>query len=54
VPVLVAVMVIALAIVAIVLATAPAKTQVTLREVVYSDVGRTAAALQELVAKNTK
>jgi hypothetical protein len=43
-----------LAIVAIVIATAPASTQITLRRVVYDDVGRAAAALQELVSKNTK
>jgi eukaryotic-like serine/threonine-protein kinase len=53
-PALVALLVVALAIVAVVIATSPTQTQITLRKVVYHDVGQTAAALQELVSKNTK
>jgi serine/threonine-protein kinase len=53
-PLLIGALVVALAVVAIVLATSPAQTQITLRRVVYNDVGRASAALQELVSKNTK
>jgi eukaryotic-like serine/threonine-protein kinase len=44
----------AVAIVAVVVTSAPAPTRVTLRNVVYSDVEQTSAALQELVRENTK
>jgi hypothetical protein len=47
-------LVLAGAIVAVALATAPAPTRVTLRHVVYSDVQRASSALRELVEKNTK
>jgi hypothetical protein len=46
--------VVALAVVAIVIASAPAPTRITLRNVVYSDVREASAALQDLVSKNTK
>ena len=42
------------AIVAAIIATAPATTRVVLRNVVYSDVQRTAGALKQLVSENTK
>ena len=45
---------IAAAIVAVVVVTAPETTKVKLREVVYSDVQQTSAALQKLVSENTK
>jgi serine/threonine-protein kinase len=45
---------IALAVIAVILVTAPATTKVKLREVVYSDVQQTSAALQKLVSENTK
>jgi len=51
---LIAVLAVILVIVAIVLATAPTSTKVTLRNVVYSDVQRSAAALQQLVSENTQ
>jgi serine/threonine-protein kinase len=38
----------------IVVVTAPAQTRVVLRNVVYSDVQRTASALKQLVSENTK
>jgi len=44
----------ALVIVAIVLITAPAPTKVSLRNVVYEDVGKASQALKQLVAENTK
>ncbi|MFI5005606.1 MAG: protein kinase [Solirubrobacterales bacterium] len=49
-----ALLLIAVAIVAIVVASAPTPTKITLRNVVYSDVERTSTALQELVRENTK
>jgi hypothetical protein len=42
------------AIVAVVIATAPAPTKVVLRNVVYSDVQQASSALKQLVAENTK
>jgi eukaryotic-like serine/threonine-protein kinase len=48
------VLLLAVAIVAYVVATAPAPTRVNLRNVVYTDVERTSTALQELVRENTK
>jgi hypothetical protein len=53
-PWLVGLLALALAIVAVVLITAPAPTRVVLRNVVYSDVERTAGALKQLVSENTK
>jgi len=45
----------ALVVVAVVIATAPSSsTQITLRNVVYKDVGKASAALQQLVSENTK
>jgi serine/threonine-protein kinase len=45
----------ALVAVAVVIATAPSSTtQITLRNVVYKDVGKASAALQQLVSENTK
>ena len=41
-------------VVAIIVATAPPTTKVTLREVTYNDVEETSAALQELVKQNIK
>ncbi len=49
-----AILVLAVAVVAAVVLTAPAPTKVTLRNVVYSDVQHTAAALQKLVSENTQ
>ncbi len=46
--------VLAVAIVAAVILTAPSSTKVVLRNVVYSDVQHTAAALQKLVSENTQ
>jgi len=51
---LVALLVLALAIVAIVLITAPAQTKVMLRNVVYPEVQKTSAELRQLVLENTK
>jgi serine/threonine protein kinase len=51
---LLAVLVIALAIAAVVLITAPAPTKVVLRNVVYSDVKQATAALTQLVEENTQ
>ena len=51
---LVVLLAIAAAIVAAIIATAPASTRVVLRNVVYSDVQRTASALKQLVSENTK
>jgi len=48
------VLVLAAAIVAAIVATAPGPTRVVLRNVVYSDVQRTASALKQLVSENTK
>jgi serine/threonine-protein kinase len=46
---------VALVAVAVVIATAPSSTtQITLRNVVYKDVGKASAALQQLVSENTK
>jgi hypothetical protein len=42
------------AIVVAIVLTAPAPTRVVLRNVVYSDLQRTASALKQLVAENTK
>jgi len=53
-PWLLGLLALALAIIAVVLLTAPAPTRVVLRNVVYSDVERTASALQQLVSENTK
>jgi eukaryotic-like serine/threonine-protein kinase len=44
----------ALAIIAVVLLTAPASTKVVLRNVVYRDVQQATSALKQLVAENTK
>jgi eukaryotic-like serine/threonine-protein kinase len=49
-----AILVLVVAVVAAVILTAPAPTKVTLRNVVYSDVQHTAAALQKLVSENTQ
>ena len=51
---LLALMAIALVIVAVVLLTTPAPTKIVLRNVVYQDVGKASAALQQLVSENTK
>jgi len=51
---LLALLVIVLAIVAIAIVSAPAPTKVTLRNVVYEDVGEASRALQQLVSQNTK
>ena len=51
---LLAILALALVVIAIVLISAPAPTQVTLRNVVYSNVQQASAALQELVSKNTQ
>jgi serine/threonine protein kinase len=48
------ILVLAVAVVAAVILTAPAPAKVVLRNVVYSDVQRTAAALQKLVSENTQ
>ena len=49
-----AILVLAVAIVAGVILTAPSPAKVMLRNVVYSDVQHTAAALQKLVSENTQ
>jgi eukaryotic-like serine/threonine-protein kinase len=49
-----ALLLIAVAIAALVLATAPPSTQIRLRNVVYEDVHKSAAELRALVAENTK
>jgi eukaryotic-like serine/threonine-protein kinase len=49
-----ALLLLTVAIVAVILATAPAPTKVRLREVVYHDVEQSSAALQQLVSENTK
>jgi beta-lactam-binding protein with PASTA domain len=51
---LLTILVLAVAIAAIVVVTAPSQTKVVLRNVVYSDVQHASQALQELVSKNTK
>jgi serine/threonine protein kinase len=51
---LLALLALALVIVAVVLITAPAPTRIVLRNVVYEDVGKASAALQQLVSENTK
>jgi eukaryotic-like serine/threonine-protein kinase len=51
---LLALLALALVVVAIVVITAPATTQVRLRNVVYSDVQQAASALKQLVSENTK
>ena len=45
---------IAAAIIAIILVSSPASTQVRLRQVVYSEVQQAAAALKQLVSENTQ
>ena len=52
--VLAGLLVLAGAVVAVVLLTAPAPTRIALRNVVYSDVHQTSSALQQLVSENTK
>src|SRR5438270_3287841 len=52
--ILLALLALALVIVAVVLITAPSSTKVVLRNVVYSDVQRATAALQQLVSENTQ
>ena len=47
-----AVLAVALVIVAVVVATAPAPTKIVLRNVVYEDVGKASAALEQLVSEN--
>ncbi len=49
-----ALLALAVAIVAIVILTAPAPAKVVLRNVVYSDVQKTSAALKQLVSENTQ
>jgi eukaryotic-like serine/threonine-protein kinase len=49
-----ALLVLAVVIVAVVLATAPTQTKVVLRNVVYSDVQQAGSALKQLVSENTK
>lgn len=49
-----ALLALALAIVAVVVLTAPTPTKVVLRNVVYSDVQKTSAALKQLVSENTQ
>jgi serine/threonine protein kinase len=49
-----ALLVLAVVIVAVVLATAPSQTKVVLRNVVYSDVQQAGSALKQLVSENTK
>ncbi|HEY4895384.1 MAG TPA: protein kinase [Solirubrobacteraceae bacterium] len=49
-----ALLALALVIVAVVLITAPAPTKVTLRNVVYQDVGQATSALKQLVSENTQ
>jgi beta-lactam-binding protein with PASTA domain len=49
-----ALLVIAVAAVAIVLATTPAPTRVVLRNVVYRDVHQASAALRQLISENTQ
>jgi hypothetical protein len=44
----------ALAIIAVVLITAPSPTRVTLRNVVYHDVQQASSALKQLVSENEK
>jgi eukaryotic-like serine/threonine-protein kinase len=51
---LVVALALAAAIIAAIVATAPGPTRVLLRNVVYSDVQRTATALKQLVSENTK
>jgi serine/threonine-protein kinase len=51
---LLTILVLAVAVVAAVILTAPSPAKVVLRNVVYSDVQRTAAALQKLVSENTQ
>jgi hypothetical protein len=49
-----ALLLLAVAIVAIVLATAPASTQIKLLNVSYTDAEKVAEALRQLVSENTK
>jgi eukaryotic-like serine/threonine-protein kinase len=49
-----ALLVLAVAIGAVILATAPAPTKVVLRNVVYTDVQQASSALKQLVSENTK
>jgi eukaryotic-like serine/threonine-protein kinase len=51
---LVALLAVALAIVAIVVLTAPSSTRIVLRNVVYNDVQHTSSALKQLVSENTQ
>lgn len=51
---LVALLAVALAIVAVVILTAPSSTRVVLRNVVYSDVHQASSALKQLVSENTQ
>jgi serine/threonine protein kinase len=50
--VLLAILALALVIVAVVIVTSPEPTKVTLRNVVYEDVGKASAALEQLVSEN--
>jgi uncharacterized membrane protein YbaN (DUF454 family) len=52
--VLLGLLALALAIVAVVLASAPSSTRVVLRNVVYSDIHQASAALKQLVSENTR
>jgi hypothetical protein len=54
VPLLLALIALALVIVAVVLITAPSTTKVVLRNVVYNDVQQASGALKSLVSENTK
>ncbi len=47
-----AVLALALVVVAVVVATAPSPTKIVLRNVVYEDVGKASAALEQLVSEN--
>ncbi len=49
-----ALLALAVAVVAVVVLTAPASTKVVLRNVVYSDVQQASSALQQLVSENTQ
>ena len=44
----------ALVVVAVLLATAPTQTKITLRNVVYNDVKQSAEALKQLVSQNSR
>jgi hypothetical protein len=49
---LLAVLALAVVVVAVVIVSAPEPTKVTLRNVVYEDVGKASAALEQLVSEN--